>query len=301
MGLFIGYIGSIGRRNKTILIYDAHEYELGRLTAKPRSKLTLKLIGILEKFLIKKSSLSIIVNKSIAEQMQEDYNFNFKHVIARNIPEKQKIDEKLKMRVREKWLKELNLANNAKLILYHGYVREGRGVEVAIKTCAKFKENNIGLIILGYGSEKYIAELEQLAREYKIDHRVIFHDAVSGNVLLSYVAAADIGLVLIEPFSKSYYFALPNKLFENIHAGNPVLASDLPEIRGVVNRHLIGITCDIDNLVDVQNKLGLILQGDNYHRYLKNIEKIKDIYTWEHESETLIDKLKDVYKTSFDF
>lgn len=58
--------------------------------------------------------------------------------------------------------------------------------------------------------------------------------------VVSVVADADLSAVLIEPVCESYRLSMPNKLFESLRAGVPVLASDLPELGGFVRRHGVG-------------------------------------------------------------
>lgn len=297
LGLTIGYISSFGRRKNMIFIYDAHEYELGRYTVKPRSRFALKIIAIWEKYLIKHSDLSIVVNQSIANQMQMDYKINFNSVVVRNIPVKQELDRTLSREIRESWLKKMNLPFSSKLLMYHGLIQEGRGIEIGIDLCAKFKHKNLGFIILGYGSSYYINKLQKKADKLGIRDRVIFNQPVLGNVLLDYVAASDIGLVLIQPVSKSYNFALPNKLFENIHAGIPVLASSLPEINQLVKDNQIGLTCNIDDIDDISDKIRLLLNESCYNQCVENILKVRFKYTWENEALILKSELEKIYNS----
>jgi hypothetical protein len=60
------------------------------------------------------------------------------------------------------------------------------------------------------------------------------------------VRNADYGLCLVENASLSDYYCLPNKLFEYCFAGVPVLASDFPEIRRLVEQYSLGVCCDPD-------------------------------------------------------
>lgn len=281
LGLSIAFLASIGRKNRPSLVYDAHEYENGRFTPKKRSWVKRKFIASLEKMLIKKSRLSILVNQSIYEQMQKDYQLNFPAVIARNIPNSSEVDLSESSSIRKQWKEELTLAEEEPIFIYHGLVGPGRGIEEAIKAISEFAYG--GLVIMGYGDGSYKGKLKNLIQASPSSRRIMLHDAVPGPSLMTYLAAADIGLVLIRPVSQSYYFALPNKLFESIQAGNPVLASDLPEIARIVKGYKVGLVCNIDDLTDILAKWQKLAQIDAGKIYEENIKRAQADLNWQKE------------------
>ena len=92
-GLTIGWMSTwfIPKKKKPKLIYDSHEFELGRGVT--RSKLTIQIIKFLERAMIKKSSMVMMVNDCIADEVQRIYKLRERPVVVRNIPEKWEIDE----------------------------------------------------------------------------------------------------------------------------------------------------------------------------------------------------------------
>ncbi|MCL4550864.1 MAG: glycosyltransferase, partial [Bacteroidetes bacterium] len=85
------------------------------------------------------------------------------------------------------------------------------------------------------------------AEELKVADRVYFEGTISQKELINYTAGGDIGLSLIENISVSYYHALPNKMFEYIMAGLPVLASDLPQMKKIIETYKVGECIKIEN------------------------------------------------------
>jgi len=73
-----------------------------------------------------------------------------------------------------------------------------------------------------------------------VAERVRLLGPVAPQEVAGVVAGADVALVAIEPTCLSYRFALPNKLFEAVQAGVPVVASRLPDITEVVERYRLG-------------------------------------------------------------
>jgi glycosyltransferase involved in cell wall biosynthesis len=74
----------------------------------------------------------------------------------------------------------------------------------------------------------------------KVCSRIHYHEPVSPSEVLNYAAEADVGLCLIEDTCLSYRYCLPNKLFESLLSGLPVLVSDLPDQAQVIRNYNAG-------------------------------------------------------------
>ena len=112
---------------------------------------------------------------------------------------------------------------------------------------------NTVLLMLGDGEQKN--NFQKLAVELGISDRLIFAGSIKQDELINYTAGADIGLSLIENISISYYHALPNKLFEYIMAGLPVLSSDLPQMKKIIDTYKVGEAIDISGISGIVNVL----------------------------------------------
>jgi glycosyltransferase involved in cell wall biosynthesis len=116
-----------------------------------------------------------------------------------------------------------------------GNLSSGRGITALLEAFADNGKIDRALVIVGYG------ELATLVQEYAARWPSIYYlDAVPPEQVLEYASAADLGLCLIEDSCLSYRLSLPNKLFEYIMAGIPVIVSDLPEMASVVGANQIG-------------------------------------------------------------
>ena len=176
------------------------------------------------------------------------------------------------------------------IVIYHGAVVPDRGIEKLLHILAL--NENLAAIILGDGSAVYIDGLKEQARQLNVEHRVIFHDAVPHTELWKYLGAADLGFVIIEGRAKSYYYSLPNKLFENIQAGIPVLASDFPEMKRIIDEFGVGMTCDPNDLDGLNACIEQIrLDRSLYAGFKSNMEKAKAELCWENEKQKLLDAI----------
>ena len=134
-----------------------------------------------------------------------------------------------------------NLLETQKIFLYQGSLNPGRGVEVLLEAFSSFESDELVLIFMGYGSlVSTICE-----RQSK---NIFYHSAVPSNTLLEHTASADFGIAFVEDSCLSYRYCLPNKLFEYLMADLPVITSNLPEMRRVVEDYGVGVVSEDNSL-----------------------------------------------------
>jgi glycosyltransferase involved in cell wall biosynthesis len=103
------------------------------------------------------------------------------------------------------------------------------------------------------------------------------------------VGQGDLGMCLFQASHLSYYWTLPNKFFEYLHAGVPVLASDFPETRRLVDRYDVGAVCDPGDPAAIANAVNdLLSRPDDLVRMRDNALKAAQELNWEHERERLL-------------
>lgn len=292
--VFIGYLSGLFmcKERKPKLVYDSHEFEIGRNTK--RNKFQILAITYLERFLIKKCEFTIVVNDSIADEVQKIHKLDKRPIVVRNIPETWEIDTEICKKQRQKMLEKLS--DSVKILLmYHGSVGERRGIEILLDTIADIKD--AGVIILGSCGDKSFKEgLIKKAKKLDVLDRILFLHAVPIKELWKYVGAADVSMMLIVPSVKSYYYALPNKLFESIQALTPVIASDLPEMKRIIKLYNIGLLSapsDIQRII----KCVELMKNDKekYGFFKENLKIAKRELCWEEEKKILFEVYQDIF------
>jgi glycosyltransferase involved in cell wall biosynthesis len=173
------------------------------------------------------------------------------------------------------------------LALYVGALTSGRGLEVSIRALSRVPSARLRLV--GPARDDYRAGLVELARREGVADRVEFAGAVPPEKLLETIRAASVGLALIQPVCLSYRMSLPNKVFEYVAAGVPVLGSDLPAIGPLVREHEIGLVAQPDQVADVASKLSEMLEPDRNDAFRLATRRAAEQLSWTRESRLLAD------------
>jgi glycosyltransferase involved in cell wall biosynthesis len=175
---------------------------------------------------------------------------------------------------------------SGKIILYQGALNIGRGLEQAIRAM-KYVENAT-LIIAGDGDIK--SELEKLVAELTLYKKVKFTRRLPLEELSKLTSQADLGLSIEEDLGLNYRYALPNKLFDYIQAGVPVLVTNLPEMAAIVNHYKIGLITNSLEPKELAKTFQHALTDDQIrNKWKQNLETASKELIWENEEKVLID------------
>lgn len=184
----------------------------------------------------------------------------------------------------------LDLPANRPIVLYQGGFLTENGLREQIEAATGF--GDAALVLIGDGpSEK---ALKEQVRDGGLQDRVFFIPRVPFHQLHDYTCSADLGLCLIKDAGKSFYYSLPNKLFEYMMAGLPVLASNFPEMQRVVNETHTGVTIDPTDIDAIRQQVTELLSDDKRRATCSQacLEAAQH-YHWEREA----DQLTGLYST----
>ncbi len=257
------------------LVYDSHEYytETPELINRPLVQGIWKWI---EGLIFPRLSDTITVNDSIAGLFEKKYGK--RPAVVRNIPRTGNV-------VIKKTREELGLPADKRIVLMQGAgINIHRGSEEAIEAI----EHVPNAILLIIGSGDVIGELKKQAEQPSLKGKVMFLPKMPYPALMQYTRQADIGLTLDKDTNINYRFSLPNKLFDYIHAGIPVLASRLPEISRIVEGYNIGLITGSHDPGEIAAKINQMLSDSESRRIWKeNLAKASAALNWENEETVL--------------
>jgi glycosyltransferase involved in cell wall biosynthesis len=173
------------------------------------------------------------------------------------------------------------------LIVYVGGVLRHRGLEQAIDALALVPDARLRMI--GPANTEVAADLRVRAMQRGVVDRFELLGPVPPQDVLETIRGADLGLALFQPVCLSHELVAPNKVFEYMAAGVPVVASDLPVIRGVVEEHGFGVLARPDDPQDIARAILQALRPDEQERLRAGARRAAMTLTWEAESVALDD------------
>ncbi len=260
------------------LVYDSHEYftEVPELIHR---RFTRYIWLTLERWIFPKLRYAYTVNESIAHIYSQKYGVEVRAI--RNVPFKR--EDKHPLLYPEK--------RKSRILIYQGSLNIGRGLEMMIEAMQYLP--HCVLWIIGRGDIEM--KLREHATAQPFPDRVIFKGFIPQQQLHTYTLQADLGLSLEKDMGENYRLASPNKVYDYIQAGVPVIVSDLPEMRRIVETYQVG---EILRKSDYSpEKLGKTIQNilndtSRYNRYVDSCIKTGKVLNWENEK----DKLRKLYQ-----
>jgi glycosyltransferase involved in cell wall biosynthesis len=175
----------------------------------------------------------------------------------------------------------------APLVLHQGAPAPHRGCGQLVRAMASVPDAH--LVFLGdEGDPGYGAVLGRLAADCGLQERVHLVPSVALEELLAETAQADVGVSLLEDVCENHRLALPNKVFEYVAAGVPVVVSRLPEISRLVEDRGIGWTADASDPDDVARALREALAGRADRELASSLVAAAAELSWTRERQRLL-------------
>ena len=179
-----------------------------------------------------------------------------------------------------------HLTKENTVFLYQGKFHNGRSVYFSIKCLSKIKKAALILI----GNEPMKTKYLKIAEACNMKDRIFFIKSVPYQSLGSFSASADIGLSIIQPISKSYEHALPNKLFEYAISRLPCICSNLPAMQEMIETYHTGVTINYNNEDEFINAYKQIMS--HYDSYQLNTDA-KEKLIWDNNNQNLCEVINE--------
>jgi len=273
------------RRDSAKLVYDSHELYVDRNKVEPSSRAWKSLLGRLEAFLARRADVVLTVNEALAEELARRYVIP-RPCVVMNTPVRSEWGGLLPMS-HSLLRNELGIPLEVRLLIYVGRITFNRGLEELVLSLKHLED--CCLVCMGSGIETYKRGLLDLAERTGVADRFFFFGPVPPEEVIHFAAGADLGVAPIANACLSYYYCSPNKLFEYMHAGLPIIASAFPELKKVVLEHGIGLTFDPSDPQDIARAARRILDDpEGMERMRENALKASSLYNWENESRKLL-------------
>jgi glycosyltransferase involved in cell wall biosynthesis len=259
------------RWSRAKLVYDSHEISAGL----PSIRDTERVIRF-ERGLIKRADEVIHTTPMRAKWTADTFGIPMPTVI-RNVPEEPRDVTPVDLAA------EAGFAPGTHVIMHQGYMQPNRGLEALIGAMETL--DGYGVLMLGNGKHRPV--LERLVADKGLEKRVVFRDPVPHEELLAWTAGAWCGASLLVDTCLNHRYSLPNKLFEYLAVGVPLIASDNPEIAAFVAGHRCGELCDPTDAASVAEAIrSLATWRDEAAEHAGEAAKL---YRWEYEEAKLLE------------
>ncbi len=274
--LLPNYMISKLRRKK--IFYDTHEYFTGvpELKNSPTKR---KIWKWIEDRIFPKLPVVYTVNDSVKNTYEKEYGN--KLGVIRNVPVTNSIETKP---LPDHW-------QHKKILLMQGAgINVGRGGLQLLEAMRLLPDDYL-LVYIGSGTEW--ATIAQKRREWQLEYKVEMIGKLPPAQLKQYTGLAHIGFSLDSFDDINYLFNLPNKIFDYIHAGVPIIATAIPEVKNIVEHYNCGICIPNLQAGSIANAIEAMIRDDaGYRQYKLNCATAAKELCWENESE----KLKAIYQ-----
>lgn len=222
------------------LVYDSHELFTGLQLAEPsfRERVKQLLERTTERFFIRAAHGVITVSHSYADIIARTYRIARPAIVQNTSPL-----VPLRRRcgvVRDR----LGLSADRLVVIYQGgYHLVTRALDKLVLS-ARHLPDRYAIVLIGFAVRGEERLLMELAEREGLSDRVFFLPPVPHQELPDYTMDADIGVIPFIDNCPAMHYCTPNKIYEYLMAGIPVVSTDLPELRRVVDRWKVGALCD---------------------------------------------------------
>jgi glycosyltransferase involved in cell wall biosynthesis len=263
------------------LIFDAHELPVTEITARwcGLTKVSRYLIGRI----VPHCAGVITVSRPIASEMSKRYLYP-EVTLIRNVPAYKRVHRSDRLR------KHLGLGPDALIALYQGHLQPDRQLDRLVRA-AKFLRDGRVIVLMGKSVGPTAHQLEALARKEGVGDRLKILPPVPYEELLEWTASADTGLIIYAPDqSLNVKFCLPNKLFEYLMAGLPVLSTHLDAVADMLSTYEVGRVVFSLRPEDIGAAINEMLADRTALAYMHSraLEVVQHDLCWETESEELV-------------
>ena len=284
--LGIGTGLALGRRDRAPVIYDAGDIYLASTAVEALPRPVRAAIRQYERAAAQRADAVVTANDAYAAELARRLDVPLP-VVVLNCPPRWTPPAVPPRRFHEA----LGLDPGTRVVLYHGGFTAERGIEQLIEAIPRVER--AVLVLLGYGP--LAARYHAIAADPATAGRVRVLPAVDPAELLEWVASADVAAMPILATTLNHRLSTPNKLFEALAVGLPVVASDLPGMAAIVRPLDAGRLVDPAEPASIAAGLNAVLDTPEPERLARReriLAAAGAAYNWETQSARLFAELE---------
>jgi glycosyltransferase involved in cell wall biosynthesis len=261
------------------VIYDAHEYVAG--TAGPRPTLRAAWQRV-EAAAMPVVDDVVTVSDPIADALQAEYHLPRRPSVVLNAPrlaDEPSSDRDLRA--------ELGLAAGTPLAVYSGGIAAHRGVHVVLDAAARVEGLHLAIVYVPFVVNQDVRDLQRRIAELGVADRVHLVEPVPADSIVAFLSSADVGVHPLSRGPQNHDMALPNKLFDYVHAGLAVVVSDVTLMSAFVREHGIGEVFTSGDVDACEQALRRTLNHLPALRARAADPTLREEFSWENQARAL--------------
>ncbi len=267
-------------------VYDSHEVHMAWGPVLQQPRLVRWIVAAWERRMARRAAAVVTISVALAAELRARLRVR-RIVVLHNCPPRWHPPALPEDRIRIA----AGIAAGVPVVLCHGGFMANRGLEQTAQAMLVPGLESCHLVFLGYRA----GFIEPVLSDPRLAGRVHHLPAVNPNEVTSWVAGADVDVIAIQPTDLNSRLSTPNKLFESLAAGVPVVSSDLPPRREIILGDPdgpLGVLCDPTDPGSIAGAIRSILDLDPEKRAAwraRILEAAHRRWNWETESVRLVD------------
>jgi len=269
-----------------MIIYDIHEYHLDimRVARIPLKIFLAFMLFLVEPLFCRYTCAIITADEGISRRYAR---FCDNVVSVFNFPTSDVFDRTDLQMVRGRY-------SGRFMVVYVGGMTEDRGILESIKAVhrASIVHPEIKLLLIGgFRSPEFKNACLEYIERHQLHDKVELLGHIPHDEVPKYIVASDIGIALFHPTKRLMKTSYPLKLFEYMICGKPVIVSDLPAMKKVIEEARCGLFVNPMDIEDVSRAIGYAVEHPEELSAMSRRAKeaINTKYNWEKMGKVLVE------------
>jgi glycosyltransferase involved in cell wall biosynthesis len=267
-----------GRQVK--LIYDAHEYVAGCPGNDPLDN---RAYIAFEQAIAPRYDAVVTVSEPIADAMARHLKLAQRPVVVHNSPDPAMAQPSPNGTVRTA----AGLTPDVPLLVYSGVIQPQRNVEAVVRALPALPGVRFAVVCVPNPAVPLARALLDLAGQLGVADRVHLLRPVPPEAVSSYLAGADLG---IDPMSQDFpqhAYCLPNKLWDYLRAGLPVVVANNESEAALVRAEHFGVVFESDSPKQLAAAVTSVLARRDEYGAAVRASQLVEAYAWPRQMDRL--------------
>jgi len=185
-------------------------------------------------------------------------------------------------------------------ILYLGHLYPQKGVDILVSALKYLPDRK--LVIVGGNKKEDIARIKKLSSTLGIEKQVVFAGCVPHADISKYFENIAVAVIPLTDSVGQRLFTSPMKLFEYMSAKIPIVASDFPSMREILEDRKTAVLVEPENPKALAEGIEKVLTDREFARKIveQAYEKVKD-FTWKNRAEKIIRFIEHIIKNDYKY